>query len=123
MGCNKLAVIFGISTETVKIEVVKEINIKGKEDIVAYATVKATRPNDSFVIISAYKALSEYESDKQGAKDPKDWVDIQTLKGTAETRASNRAIQNAIGFVPKDYIVATKEELEKEDSEGTFQPQ
>lgn len=112
-GCNKLATIFNITTETLKIWVVKEPNIKGEEDIVAYATVKATRPGGSSVTITANKALSSYESDRPGAKPPREWVDMQALKGTAETRASNRAIQNAIGVVPKGYMVATAEEFNR----------
>lgn len=110
-GCNKLATIFNITVETLNVEVKRELNLKGEEDIVAYATVRATRPGGSSVTVTAYKALSDYASDKPGAKDPKEWVDIQTLKGTAETRGHNRAIQNAIGFVPKGFIVATKEEF------------
>jgi len=111
-GCNKLAAVFNITCETLNIEVKKEPKINGEEDIVAYATVKATRPNGSHVIITALKALSEYESSKAGARDPKDWVSMQFLKGTAETRAMNRAIINAIGFVPKDYITVSKEEFD-----------
>jgi tRNA threonylcarbamoyladenosine modification (KEOPS) complex Cgi121 subunit len=112
-GCNKLAAVFNITCETLNIvEVKKEPKINGEEDIVAYATVKATRPNGSYVIITALKALSEYESSKEGARDPKDWVSMQFLKGTAETRAMNRAIINAIGFVPKDYITVSKEEFD-----------
>jgi len=110
-GCNKLATIFNISTETISIEVKKEIDLQGNDDIVAYAKVKATRPGGSSVIAVGMKALSEYG---RGASKMK----MKDIKGTAETRAANRAIQNAIGFVPKDYMVVTKEEIDNKSTGG-----
>ena len=60
--------------------------------------------------ITALKALSEYG---RGASKMK----MKDLKATAETRAFNRAIQNAIGFIPKDFSTVTKEEITTEEAE------
>lgn len=114
-GYNKLAVAFSISTETLKIWVERELSLQGdKEDVVVYAKVKAIRPDGSFVIVTSERALSEYG---RGASKMK----MKDIKGFAETRAHNRAIANAIGFVPKGFSTVSKEEIDTEDFTEGFE--
>ena len=95
-GCQKLATAFNVSTETLSIEIEKEYNNNEELiDIHATAYVKATRPNGSFVIIHGSKSKSEYWSEKYKNFGS---YNLHNLKATAETKASNRATLNAVGF-------------------------
>ena len=118
MGCNKLAAMFVISTETISIITEDIRNEEGEIiDFIATAKVKAIRSNGSYVIITGKKAKSEYWSEKHQNYGS---YNRHNLEATAETRAFNRAIQNAIGFVPKDFMVASYEEIQTSKNPKAF---
>lgn len=95
-GCQKLATAFSLTTETLSITVEKEYDKEGNlVDVHATAYVKATRPNGSFVIMQGTKSKSEYWSEKYQNFGS---YSLHNLRATAETKGSNRATLNAVGF-------------------------